>query len=686
MLRSIWPIILIFGADAVLAAQTKQMPLDEFVRLADSLPLPHATPLREMVPPDTGADGRFPVIVHAAGIGQVRAASDAIRNAGGEVTASFEATIWARVSPAASKMLAESSAVISVSDDPTLRIAPELAPEPVSGGRSTAMPGDGVRAAHLQQLHARGITGKGVRLGVLDLGFGGYARLLRDRRVKPAISERAFPASNGIENGEIHGTACLEVISAAAPGADLYLASFDGSSGQFVQAAQWLIQMGVQVINYSLGNASGPNDGTDEISRFVDQTTRANDMLWVVAAGNHAVQHWAGQAETTGESDIVQLAPLAFKGLGVQALGPRLRIVVRSSREFGAYLYALNEDGALYEVARSGRSAVSGAAVVETIDLREPALNGREFFLILRAQRFTQRALVHIFLEPGGSAILYPATAAGSVLNPASARLAVAVGAFDVVTADLAPSSSQGPTDDNRLKPEVTAPANTVSWAYAARFPGTSAACAHVAGLAALLKQEHPRASAIELRSLLLRTVAPKGQPSPNSRFGYGQVDAAVARSPFRDLMVTALPDHVAVPPEFGDSLDAETLAALRGKAGQWAGKLAVRVFAALDVFHIGDALHVGVSATEDCECLLLVRDATGRYALLARPNLRAGALRMLPEGLGEDWTISGPVGMDELTLACARQPAALQSAESVAVGVDAYTVLNRWEYNPAAR
>ena len=82
------------------------------------------------------------------------------------------------------------------------------------------------------------------------------------------------------------------------------------------------------------------------------------------------------------------------------------------------------------------------------------------------------------------------------------------------------------------MKPDVSAPDNTVSVAYGrggspGRFPGTSAAAPHVAGFAALLKQQNPSASPSALHAAVRSQVRPRGRQAPNADYGHGQITAA---------------------------------------------------------------------------------------------------------------------------------------------------------------
>ena len=104
--------------------------------------------------------------------------------------------------------------------------------------------------------------------------------------------------------------------------------------------------------------------------------------------------------------------------------------------------------------------------------------------------------------------------------------------------------SSQGPTLDGRVKPDVTAiDGVSVSGAggFGAPFFGTSAAAPHLGGVAALLLQSAPcllgrttstvAASAARgtVHDLLLGNAVKLGGSTPNNTFGAGRVDALAA-------------------------------------------------------------------------------------------------------------------------------------------------------------
>nr|WP_055527958.1 S8 family serine peptidase [Streptomyces graminilatus] len=141
--------------------------------------------------------------------------------------------------------------------------------------------------------------------------------------------------------------------------------------------------------------------------------------------------------------------------------------------------------------------------------------------------------------------------------SPGAAADALTVGAVDGHD-ELASFSSTGPTADGALKPDVTAPGVGITAAAAKgsalakqvgenppgymSISGTSMATPHVAGAAAILKQEHPDWTFRELKGALMGSA--KGGDLPPYAQGSGriQVDKAIAQT------VVAEPASVSFP------------------------------------------------------------------------------------------------------------------------------------------
>ncbi|MHC1579425.1 MAG: S8 family serine peptidase, partial [Candidatus Alkanophagales archaeon] len=159
---------------------------------------------------------------------------------------------------------------------------------------------EGVPVINADDLHALGVTGSGVKVAIIDAGFKGYAT--NPELPASCIAEvKSFRADGDIEAGEVHGTACAEIVHDVAPGAQLYLFNF-GTDVEYANAVAYAISKGVDIISASLGwvNA-GPYDGTGFICDVANDA-RAHGILYVNAAGNLAGRHYEG-AFTDADAD-----------------------------------------------------------------------------------------------------------------------------------------------------------------------------------------------------------------------------------------------------------------------------------------------------------------------------------------------------------------------------------------------
>jgi RNA polymerase subunit RPABC4/transcription elongation factor Spt4 len=99
------------------------------------------------------------------------------------------------------------------------------------------------------------------------------------------------------------------------------------------------------------------------------------------------------------------------------------------------------------------------------------------------------------------------------------------VGAVNWWNDVLAEYSSQGPTTDGRLKPEISAPTGISGATYGEEeFHGTSASAPHVAGAAALVWQAHPEFTRQEVVDFLLEHSVDLGPRGPDTAYGYGRL------------------------------------------------------------------------------------------------------------------------------------------------------------------
>jgi len=120
-------------------------------------------------------------------------------------------------------------------------------------------------------------------------------------------------------------------------------------------------------------------------------------------------------------------------------------------------------------------------------------------------------------------------------------------------------SSGRGPSpcDGVSIKPEVTAPGtliySTIPGGGYGNATGTSAACPHVSGAAALLRQVNPSLTVTQVKQVLMDTATDLGTTGEDNTYGWGLINIGAAVNyvreelppspPPRSLAGTALPD-----------------------------------------------------------------------------------------------------------------------------------------------
>ncbi len=98
----------------------------------------------------------------------------------------------------------------------------------------------------------------------------------------------------------------------------------------------------------------------------------------------------------------------------------------------------------------------------------------------------------------------------------------LAVGAAHVGdTSTIEQFSSQGPTPDDRTKPDIVGADGVQSAAYGDAFYGTSQAAPHVSGLAALVQQRFPIYTPQQTANYLKTHASARGAV-PNNIWGHG--------------------------------------------------------------------------------------------------------------------------------------------------------------------
>ncbi|WP_420316260.1 S8 family serine peptidase [Ekhidna sp.] len=175
-----------------------------------------------------------------------------------------------------------------------------------------------------------GLTGKGIKIGIID---GGFLRAEKTESLKAIFENKqiagykdylnpgAPPYTGSVGFDDVHGTEVWELIAGyneerkvqygLATGAIFYLARTDHGAYErrqeeefAVKAMQWMADEGVQIINISLGYNFGFSDKRENylpaqmdgkstiLTRAVDKISNEYGILVIVAAGNDGNLKW----------------------------------------------------------------------------------------------------------------------------------------------------------------------------------------------------------------------------------------------------------------------------------------------------------------------------------------------------------------------------------------------------------
>jgi subtilisin family serine protease len=392
-----------------------------------------------------------------------------------------------------------------------------------------AVDGEEVAASLASTWLAKGITGKGVKVGIIDLGFRGLA----DRQASgdlPADVTTADFCAGQLATGEEHGTAVAEIVHEMAPDAQLYLICFD-SDVTLAAAEAYAKSQGIRIANYSVGAYNdGRGDGTG-VDGGIVADARANGILWVAAAGNDAQTHWSGtyaDANGNGGHDwtATDEGNTIYVGNDEQICGfLRWDEWPAARSDFDLLLFD-SVTGA--KIAISDGDQTGSQPPVEGLCVKNVSGSTQRVAWEILGYRVVSAPRLDLFTV--GPALEY-STAAGSILEPAAAATAFAVGALCWSTNTLELYSSQGPTIDGRTKPDISGHDSVSGATYGpfsgscpSGFAGTSAAAPEVAGAAALVEQANPTFGPNELQAFLERSALDLAPAGKDSQTGAGQL------------------------------------------------------------------------------------------------------------------------------------------------------------------
>jgi len=390
----------------------------------------------------------------------------------------------------------------------------------------------GVAVIQADELQSSGVSYQGdddVKVGIIDLGFKGYESLLGSE-LPSSVTVMSF-APGGIEADnlelfdQVHGTACAEIVHDVAPNAQLFLANFDSLS-ENSEAVDWMISQGVDVISYSIGwTNAGPGDGRGPVNDAVQRALDA-DIEWVGSAGNDARVHWQGQYSDPDGNFWNNFAPGDESNAVFLEAGEDVVAYLNWDDWFDSDqdydLYILDANGII--VAGSENWQTGSQPPTEGVGYTAPTA-GVYHVAIARFSSNRDVNLELFFEAPREMQYIVPA---GSLTIPADTEDSVAVGATYWRDDIIESFSSQGPTTDGRIKPDLAAPDGVSTRSYGdlgRQFFGTSASAPHVAGAIALMKSRFGVFGLEDIRNILYGRAVDRGIAGKDNVYGHGRLD-----------------------------------------------------------------------------------------------------------------------------------------------------------------
>ncbi len=452
--------------------------------------------------------------------------SEALQSKGVVIESTYEELVQGAATPQQIEELEHADFVKSIRP-----VRPPILYQPVSEGV-------GVIQANLAAQN--GITGKGVKVAVIDGGFD-----TTNKQIAPNVKEyKSFRTRVRADIEDVkHGTAVAEIIVDVAPDAELYLYAV-GTTVEFLNALDYAVMRGVKVVSISLGwNNMGPYDGTSRLSKALDEA-RQKGVLPVVAAGNFARSHWAGAFTDTDGDDWHEFAANSKLNRISLSFGDFVSIYLSwndwptTCQDYDLYLY----DSNLREVSRSTGRQRCSRSPTEEIDFL--SYSRGTYYIAIKKANATLGSNLDLFVY--GVRDLGYYVEKGSIPNLADAQGALTVGAVDWATGALETFSSRGPTADGRMKPDVVAPDGVSTTSYAPRkFFGTSASTPHIAGSAALIIQANPSLPVDELVNILENGSLDLGSPGKDNLYGSGRVRVSFASLSVKPAVASLFIDGV---------------------------------------------------------------------------------------------------------------------------------------------
>ena len=412
-----------------------------------------------------------------------------------------------------SDMVNEESGLISLSSSPERR-KNSLEQFPLG------VIGEGVELTGASTYHDSGYKGQNTKVAVIDIGFANLTNSRNHRELPSNVITMDFTGT-GLQTGINHGTGVAEIVYDMAPEAQLYLIKI-ADEVDLENARDYCVDQEIDVINHSwIWPNTNFTDGTGLICDIVNNA-RSNSIFWVNAAGNAVHNHYQGFFTDIDGDDWHEFS-VGDETNPIQHYGNLTVYLTWDSwpvtdQDYDLYLY--DSDFKLIDSSTTRQTGTQSPT--EKISFSSAA--GNYYIKINKhnASGDQELNIVSFF----GDGILGYQTAAHSLVAPADATGAMAVGYINIEnweTGPQGPDSSQGPTNDGRTKPDIMGPANVSSFTWGTGGL-TSVATPHVSGAAALILSRYPDYTLEQLQLALEGWAVDMGGSGKDNIYGFGRL------------------------------------------------------------------------------------------------------------------------------------------------------------------
>jgi hypothetical protein len=450
---------------------------------------------------------------------------------------------------------------------PPLRASEPLIPTAGQPSRAPAAPsvvGEEVAFTNASAWHANGHKGQGVRVGIVD-GFGGDFWDNAQQAGELPAPAGTFCRANGAACDiwaldQPHGEGVAEIVHEMAPNAQLYLAQAF-STADLGAAVNYFFAQGVDIVTRSLTSEyDGPGDGTGGIANVINNAT-ANQITWFNSAGNSAGRsgsyqgsYWRGSWSDPDSDGWINFTP-TDEAIGFTCgfiNGVRWNDWGAGRTDYDIYVYDEADLSLESFLASSENDQTSGAPPLEHPSYTCNQASPTDFMVIRLFNTGSGVAGDILEFMTNGLGIEYwqnPYSITGPAADTASPG-ALSIGAIDPANGStIAPYSSQGPSNDERTLPDISAVACVASYTYSPGcFAGTSASTPVAAGAAALVFGAGLATVPSQLKTYLKTSAfSDRGAPGPDNVYGVGELilpappsPTAVKAATFRAARTTA--------------------------------------------------------------------------------------------------------------------------------------------------